>query len=192
MELRRFAELFADLTRPVVDDADGVGTRLCDACVELLDVGDAGILLVDDDGAMSCFASSGASPVGVMEDLQFTLGEGPGIDAHASGRPVFAADLAHPSSTQWSAFAPAAVRNGVHGMFSFPLRVGEVRLGALDLSRATAGALTPSAAPRRRGDGRRRDPTAARGAGRCARRGCSGTTSTIAGPCAPRCTRPPG
>ncbi len=142
MELRRFAELFAELARPVVDDADGVGTRLCVACVELLEMADAGILLVDDDGAMSCFATSGTAPVGVMEDLQFTLGEGPGIDAHASGRPVFASDLAHSSSTPWSAFAPAAVHNGVHGMFSFPLRVGEVRLGALDLSRGTAGALT--------------------------------------------------
>jgi hypothetical protein len=142
MELWRFGELFAELARPVVDDSDGVGTRLCVACVELLDVGDAGILLVDGDGAVSCFASSGGSPVGVMEDLQFTLGEGPGLDAHASGRPVFAADLAHPSSAQWSAFAPAALREGVHGVFSFPLRVGTVALGALDLSRRNPGALT--------------------------------------------------
>jgi hypothetical protein len=142
MELRRFGELFADLARPVVDGADGVGVRLCLACVELLEVADAGILLVDGNGGMSCFATSGAAPVGVIEDLQFTFGEGPGLDAHTSGEPVFASDLAHPSSERWSAFASAALRQGVHGVFSFPLRVGSVRLGALDLSRATSGALT--------------------------------------------------
>ena len=110
MELRRFGELFAELARPVVDGADGVGARLCVACVELLEVGAVGILLVDDDGAMSCFATSGTAPVGVIEDLQFTLGKARGSTPTPAVEPVLAADLAHPSSAQWSAFAPAALR----------------------------------------------------------------------------------
>jgi hypothetical protein len=142
MDLRRFGELFAELSRAPADDLGSVGTRLCVACVELLGVGDAGILLVDDDGGVSCFATSGPSAVGVMEDLQFTLGEGPGLDAHASGRPIFAPDLAGPDVAPWSAFAPAALGRGLQGVFSFPLRADSVRLGALDLSRATPGALS--------------------------------------------------
>src|SRR5213593_3643797 len=105
MEFRRFGELFAEFSHIPADDPGSVGSRLCAACVELLDVGTAGILLVDDDGGVSCFATSGAAPVGVMEDLQFTLGEGPGLDAHAKGRPVFAANLAGPETAPWSAFA---------------------------------------------------------------------------------------
>jgi hypothetical protein len=142
MELRRFGELFAELSRIPVDDPGSVGRRLCTACVELLDVGTAGILLVDDAGAVNCFATSGTASVGVMEDLQFTLGEGPGLDAHATGRPVFAADLGGPEQVQWSEFTPAALRGGLQGVFSFPLRVDSVRLGALDLSRPAAGALS--------------------------------------------------
>jgi hypothetical protein len=145
MELGRLGRLFADLSRAPVDGAAAeasMGNRLCCACVELLDVGDAGILLVDDAGGVNGFATSGASAVGVLEDLQFTLGEGPGLDAHATGRPVLESDLAHPTTALWSAFAPAAVRAGFHGVFSFPLHVGEVRLGALDLSRRTPGGLS--------------------------------------------------
>lgn len=146
MELGRLGQLFVDLYHPPVDgaapDTASVGTRVCAVCVDVLDVGDAGILLVDGDGHLSGFATSGLAPVGVVEDLQFTLGEGPGIDAHASSRPVCEPDLAHPAAARWSAFAPAAVRAGVSGVFSFPLRVGSVRLGALDLSRAEPGALS--------------------------------------------------
>jgi GAF domain-containing protein len=141
MNLGRLGSLFVDLSRPPGDDASA-GTRLCTACVELLDVRDVGILLVDPDGGVDCFATSAPSSIGVLEDLQFTLGEGPGLDAHASGRPVFESDLANPTTAQWSAFAPAAVREGVRGVFSFPLRAGAVRLGALDLSRAAPGGLS--------------------------------------------------
>ena len=142
MEIGRFAALFAELSRTGTDGVESVGTRLCVACVELLDVGAAGILLVDDDGGVSCFATSASAPVGIMEELQFTLGEGPGLDAHATGRPVFAPDLAHPDGTWWATFGPAALGTGLHGVFSFPLREGSVRLGALDLSRDAPGALS--------------------------------------------------
>ena len=68
-----------------------------------------------------------------VEDLQFTLGEGPGIDAHTSGRAVLEPNLAHPSASRWPTFAPSAVSEGVFGAFGFPLKMGAVRLGALDL-----------------------------------------------------------
>ena len=63
MELGRFAALFAEISRTATDGVESVGTRLCVACVELLDVGAAGILLVDDDGGVSCFATSAPARV---------------------------------------------------------------------------------------------------------------------------------
>jgi GAF domain len=142
MEFARLGAVFAGLQTPR-PGAELVGTRLCLACVDVLDVTEVGILLVDADGGPTSFGTSDASPVGVVEDLQFMLGEGPGLDAHASGRPVLEPDLAHPSATHWSAFAPAALREGVLGVFSFPLRAGTNRLGALDLSSAVPGELSP-------------------------------------------------
>lgn len=99
--------------------------------MELFEVSGAAIVLMGDDGNGSALAASGDATRAV-EDLQFTLGEGPGIDAHDLGRPVLEADLAAPGS-RWPAFGPAARDLGVHAAFGFPLRVGAARMGALDL-----------------------------------------------------------
>jgi hypothetical protein len=48
-------------------------------------------------------------------------------------RPVAEPDLAAPTSTRWTAFTPPAVAAGARSVFGFPLQVGAVRLGALNL-----------------------------------------------------------
>ena len=63
-----------------------------------------------------------------MEQLQFELGEGPCIDACHEDRPVLEPDLAAPATPRWLAFAA-----GVRAIFGFPLQIGAVRLGALNL-----------------------------------------------------------
>lgn len=50
-------------------------------------------------------------------------------------------DLAHPVAPRWSAFTPPAVEAGVRAIFGFPLQVGAVRLGAIDLYRDRSGPL---------------------------------------------------
>jgi hypothetical protein len=50
-------------------------------------------------------------------------------------------DLADPAERQWPAFTPPAVAAGVRAVFGFPLRVGTVRLGALNLYRDRPGPL---------------------------------------------------
>jgi hypothetical protein len=76
-----------------------------------------------------------------LEDLQLTVGEGPCLDAFASGGPVLVADLAT-QIARWPAFTPAARDLGAAAVFSFPLQIGVVRLGSLDLYRDSAGPLT--------------------------------------------------
>ena len=45
-----------------------------------------------------------------LAELQLTLGEGPSLDASASGGPVLASDLADAGRRgRWPAFAPAAL-----------------------------------------------------------------------------------
>jgi GAF domain-containing protein len=77
-----------------------------------------------------------------IEDLQYTLGEGPCVDAYRQGRVVAEPDLADPVTRRWPGFTPPALEAGVRAVFGFPLRVGTVRLGALNLYRDRSGPLT--------------------------------------------------
>jgi GAF domain-containing protein len=78
----------------------------------------------------------------LLEDLQFTLGEGPCIDAHNLGRAVLEPNLSMPDVPRWPAFAPRAVEAGAQAVFGFPVRVGAARLGSLNLYRDRPGALS--------------------------------------------------
>jgi hypothetical protein len=80
----------------------------------------------------------------LIEELQFTLGEGPCVDAYRQDQVVAEPDLAEPVTGRWLAFSPPAVQAGVRAVFGFPLRVGTVRLGALNLYRDRPGPLTAS------------------------------------------------
>jgi GAF domain-containing protein len=69
----------------------------------------------------------------LIERLQYELGEGPCIDAFRQDRPVSEPDLAAPRTARWTAFTPPAVAAGARAVFGFPLQVGGVRLGAINL-----------------------------------------------------------
>ena len=75
----------------------------------------------------------------LIEQLQYDLGEGPCVDAYQLDRPVLEPDLAEPAAPRWLAFAGPALAAGVRAVFGFPLHVGAVRLGALNLYCDRAG-----------------------------------------------------
>ena len=77
----------------------------------------------------------------MIEDLQYTLGEGPCVDAYSTDTVVTEPNLADPVARRWPAFTPPALQAGVRAVFGFPLRVGTVRLGALNLYRDQPGPL---------------------------------------------------
>jgi len=64
------------------------------------------------------------------------------VDAYRESCPVLEPNLAHPATLRWLAFAPPAVEAGVRAVFGFPLQVGAVRLGALNLYCDRSGPLT--------------------------------------------------
>jgi hypothetical protein len=131
MDPNRLATLLLDLADDRRNGGD-VGVRLCDCCVEVLEVSGAGIMLMSDGVHRGTLGVS--NPVmTVVEDLQFTLGEGPCIDAHTSRHPILEPDLADPAANRWPAFSEPAVKAGVRAVFGFPLRSGAANLGALDL-----------------------------------------------------------
>jgi hypothetical protein len=114
--------------------------RVCLACVDLLDVDGAALILFGDEGHVGTMSVSDAV-MARLEELQFVLGEGPGVEAHASGRMVWEPDLAGTGRPRWTAYASAAADEGIKAVFAFPVRTGGVRLGALDVYRRAAGPL---------------------------------------------------
>ena len=140
MDRALLATLVADLEADRVTGS-ALAPRLCQACVPLLGVSGAGITLIIDGEPRSSLGASDAR-VGVIEDLQFTLGEGPCVDAYHARRPVLEPDLAR-RSDRWSAFAGPAVAAGIRAVFGFPLQLGATRVGALDLYCDEAGELGP-------------------------------------------------
>jgi hypothetical protein len=78
----------------------------------------------------------------LIEELQYTLGEGPCVDAYQQGRVVAEPDLADPVTGRWVAFTPPVLRAGVRALFGFPLGIGTMRLGALNLYRDRPGPLS--------------------------------------------------
>lgn len=119
---------------------DAGTTRLCEASAEALVMSGAGIMLMSGDLRTGSVCSSNAVSA-LIEELQYTLGEGPCVDAHREDRPVLEPDLADPEVPRWIAFAPPAVAAGARAVFGFPMQVGAVRLGALNVYRDQPGPL---------------------------------------------------
>jgi hypothetical protein len=63
------------------------------------------------------------------------------VDAYQQDRPVLEPDMVDPVFARWLAFTPAAIAAGVRAVFGFPMHVGTVRLGALNLYRDQPGEL---------------------------------------------------
>jgi hypothetical protein len=118
----------------------GGSSTLCLECAESLDVTGAGIMLMTASGHRGVICSSDSAS-GVIEELQFTLGEGPCVDVCASGHPVLEPDVTAPGFSRWPTFTPPAITAGVQAIFGFPLQVGPIRLGAMDVYNDRPGPL---------------------------------------------------
>ena len=114
---------------------------LCGACPGIVGVNGAGVMLMSGEIPRGSLCTSDEVSH-LIEELQYTLGEGPCVDAYQQDRVVLEPDLADPVTRRWLAFTPPAVEAGVRAVFGFPLRVGTVRLGALNLYRDRPGPLS--------------------------------------------------
>lgn len=128
-----------DRRRALVERAEQVVA----GCVDATGVDAGGVALVTTRGhrATVCATNDVAARI---EDAQFVLGEGPCVDAAASRTPVLVGDLLDPLhgvDGRWPGFQDAAAEVGVRAVFAFPLRIGAIALGAMDLVRASPGAL---------------------------------------------------
>lgn len=114
---------------------------MCEVCAQVTEVSGAGVMLMSGDVPRGSMCSTNRVS-DLIEQLQYVLGEGPCVDAYHLDWPVLEPDLACPKSSRWPVFSPQAIDAGVRAVFGFPLQIGSVRLGALNLYRDQPGPLT--------------------------------------------------
>jgi hypothetical protein len=134
----------AEILSAVLNESRGgmaVPASLVGMCARALPVSGVGLALMTYDGPAGTVAATDGTAL-ELEELQFSLGEGPCVDASQSGRPVLQPDLGRTARERWPVFAAGAEAAGLAAVFAFPLRVGGIRVGVLDLYRTTAGILS--------------------------------------------------
>jgi GAF domain len=118
-----------------------VAGRLVSACQKALPITGASLSWLTDNGQRGLLAATDLTAE-LVEELQFSLGEGPCIESSRSGRPVLLPDLTRLASQQWPAFTASALSAGIAAIFAFPLQVGAISLGVMDLYRDVVGPLS--------------------------------------------------
>ncbi len=137
------ARTLVELADTLVADFDVVEllTLLADRCVDVLDVGAAGLMLVAPDGDLRVMASS-SETMRVLELFEVQSQEGPCLDCYRTGRGVASNDLE--ADERWPRFSAEALAAGFHSVQALPMRLRGSIIGALNLFHPQAGEMRPA------------------------------------------------
>lgn len=138
------ARTLVELADSLVDDFDVVEllTLLVDRCVEVLDIGAAGLMLAAPDGNLRLMASS-SEAMRMLELFELQAQEGPCLDCYCAGQPIMTNDLAE-AHGRWPQFATQALAAGFSSVHAVPMRLRGAVIGALNLFDFEAGEMAPA------------------------------------------------
>jgi GAF domain-containing protein len=138
------ARTLVGLADTLVADFDVVEllTMLTDGCVDVLDVGAAGLMLATPDGDLRVMASS-SDAMRLLELFELQAQEGPCLDCYRTGEPVVNQDLAAVDG-RWPRFAPEALAAGFRCVHALPMRLRGTVIGALNLFHIEPGEMRPA------------------------------------------------
>jgi GAF domain-containing protein len=137
------SDTFLRLADTLVDDFDVIDllTTLAARCVELLAAAEAGIMVVNRQGALQVVAASSENAK-LLELFQIQNSEGPCLDAYRTGEAVIHEDLT--AGSPWPRFAALAISGGLASVYAFPMRLRANVLGTLNLFMTSVGPLSPA------------------------------------------------
>jgi len=129
----RLSRVFVELADTLVSGFDVVEFlhRLTQRCVELLDVGAAGVVLLDERGALRVMASSDER-AHTLELFEVQNKEGPCQDCIRTKEPVVNEPL-HDEGNRWPAFSQEARAAEFRFAHALPMRLRDQVIGALNL-----------------------------------------------------------
>jgi hypothetical protein len=138
---QRLAETFVELADTLVDDFDVIDFLqvLAARCVELFDVGAAGIMLAGQGGSLVTVAASDER-ARLLELFEIQADQGPCRDCYRLRAAVVNVDLEH-ARERWPLFAPQAISAGFRSANALPLRLRSQVVGSLNLFQAGTGGL---------------------------------------------------
>lgn len=124
---------------PALDAALGALERtaarpsgFCEPFVELFPISGASVSTLGDLlGSETVSASDDVAAR--LDEIQFDLGEGPCWDAMNLAHPVLEPHFRAREGRRWPAFSAALLEHEVVSLFAFPVVVGPLRIGAVDL-----------------------------------------------------------
>lgn len=130
-----------DVGAPEAAGADGGDLGdLCAPFLKHLPVTGVAVSMFSGTAAASLVAASD-EVAGRLDELQFDLGEGPRWEALRTRLPVLVPDVhAHPYS--WPVFNKAILNTDVAAIFVFPLTLGALDLGVVELHHTKPGSLS--------------------------------------------------
>jgi len=141
--LRRLVD--AEPPGPASEGVAGRLDQICGATARWLPAAGAGVTLMDRSERPIGAIAASSEHFRRIEEVQFTLGEGPCVDAYTLRSPVLVPSLARQGASRWPGYSMAARGLGVGAVFAFPLQVGAARVGVLDVYRTDETTLEPEA-----------------------------------------------
>ncbi|MGO4103514.1 GAF and ANTAR domain-containing protein [Leifsonia sp. YAF41] len=116
-------------------------TSLCHPFLAVLPIDGAAISMLGAPFGIETVCATNPQAARV-DELQIDLGEGPSWDAFSRRAPVFASDLTQPGRSAWPMLLAALSADAVGALYAFPLAVGSLEIGAVELYAESPGELT--------------------------------------------------
>ncbi len=119
---------------------------ICDDAVRQTQVDGVALAVLTRSGRVRQLVYASDPVAKRLDELQFTIGEGPCLDAYFDDAPQLYPQLTSVGDTaRWPVFATEATELGVHALFAFPVPDGLHPMGVLEFYRRSAGALVDAA-----------------------------------------------
>ncbi|WP_241973347.1 GAF and ANTAR domain-containing protein [Cryobacterium sp. TMT2-15-1] len=115
-----------------LSNAHRTSTDLCSPFLRVLPVTGVAISTLGAPFGTETVCASDASAAR-LDELQFDLGEGPCWEALTTRRPVLNSDIRHHGNPAWPVFTQSIDETDVGSVFAFPMVVGTLDIGAVDL-----------------------------------------------------------
>lgn len=121
----------------------GLGA-ICDTAAKLTGVDGAAVAVLTIQQAVRELVYATDARAQQIDEVQFTLGEGPCLDAYRRNEPQLYPCLDDTALQRWPGFTAEVIGLGVAAVFAFPVPGARRPLGVLELYRRTAGELRDS------------------------------------------------
>lgn len=112
-------------------DGSLTGNAVCTCCVQVLPVDRAAIGVVGPSATWESVGASDATAT-LLQTQQIIAGEGPAFDALSRGGPVLVDDLST-EADRWPGLTAALGARASGALFAFPLQIGAISVGVLNL-----------------------------------------------------------